>query len=568
MQHTNYSGTLKTTSMTVEPKLSTMLSDLSLHSTQQDDFHPPRSPSRLDFCGSDEEAGVFIGDDDSDGEPRVKIPKSHWFRAFDESDQEDPHFQISTMKAASQSSDTFILPASPFEEDASSEGSEYSSDEEIPTCIDISPSFPTVKFAACTPEPSEASVSVIEEEEDVPAPPAPALMTSAERAVHRLNYPHHGYSRSALLHQKWLWHSRREEWIAWENRDRDSKTGVRSPSPEHSIEGAYSGITEHYDARDEPLPRPACPPSGWERELEDVPPGHVGQDTDAPIYPRIGDLSALRDPYCVNVDRCFHHFPLWMIHKTLYVFDMHQRFIECIERRVTARSFSGSSAAPRVRGSVRRKRAPTPPPSLALSVVTPSEISTSATASGSASTSAPVVASSSSDPSLTPALPSPWEEGRTPADGSDESFSSRMGILPRPDLCPSGSLSDKLRSHRPWELSWYARWELLIGLVQHDSAILNGGMRLSTSSSSPCSLLASESPGISPTSSTETIEAPAEVGVPLRRFSSARSDEPWVLQDSSDDDEDDYGTIVANPTFERAFDEYMHAGFTPDTEYQ
>jgi len=41
------------------------------------------------------------------------------------------------------------------------------------------------------------------------------------------------------------------------------------------------------------------------------------------IHPRRGDLSSLRDPYCIKVDRSFAVLPTWTIGKTLWMYDVH-----------------------------------------------------------------------------------------------------------------------------------------------------------------------------------------------------------------------------------------------------
>ncbi|CDO68157.1 hypothetical protein BN946_scf184938.g9 [Trametes cinnabarina] len=45
----------------------------------------------------------------------------------------------------------------------------------------------------------------------------------------------------------------------------------------------------------------------------------------APIFPRLGDISALRDPYCDWYDRAYINFPTYSIHKILYLHDMLDR---------------------------------------------------------------------------------------------------------------------------------------------------------------------------------------------------------------------------------------------------
>lgn len=41
------------------------------------------------------------------------------------------------------------------------------------------------------------------------------------------------------------------------------------------------------------------------------------------IHPRRGDLTTLRDPYCIEIDRTFVSLPTWTIGKTLWMYDVH-----------------------------------------------------------------------------------------------------------------------------------------------------------------------------------------------------------------------------------------------------
>jgi len=41
------------------------------------------------------------------------------------------------------------------------------------------------------------------------------------------------------------------------------------------------------------------------------------------VHPRRGDISALRDPYCTQIDRCFVDSPTWTIDKVIWLYDLH-----------------------------------------------------------------------------------------------------------------------------------------------------------------------------------------------------------------------------------------------------
>ncbi|KAH0826536.1 hypothetical protein J3R83DRAFT_4889 [Lanmaoa asiatica] len=84
---------------------------------------------------------------------------------------------------------------------------------------------------------------------------------------------------------------------------------------------------------------------------------------------------------------------------------------------------------------------------------------------------------------------------------------------------------------RAWELSWYARWELLIGLFQRDHA-------------------KRDTPDMSVKSASESKATPSSP--PARIFRFTIGDD----EDNADGDGDgDYGTIVPDSNFSADFDE-------------
>lgn len=137
------------------------------------------------------------------------------------------------------------------------------------------------------------------------------------KSPQKSSYSYHGYSRSALNYTKLFWQLRHEEWAEWQ--------AIQKPDASHK----HPPFTSPDDG---PIASCLLPPSLWtprsglDRDRMQCPPGGYSPDMNAPIYPRVGDISALRDPYSVNVDRSFLNFPLWTIQKMLYVYDMHQRF--------------------------------------------------------------------------------------------------------------------------------------------------------------------------------------------------------------------------------------------------
>lgn len=301
-------------------------------------------------------------------------------------------------------------------------------------------------------------------------------------APQRLNYPHHGFSRSALLQQKTLWNSRHDEWAEWQSRMEHGEVQKQ----ESETNSAYTGLaTSHPRVIGSPPPYMRTPPSGLERDLTHHPPKKHEQNAHASIYPRVGDVSALRDPYLVNIDRSFFRLPLWTLHKTLYMFDMQQR------SALLAPPASAYSAA-HVQAS----------------------LSSSTLSSYSSSTSGD---DEESDSTLV-ADDSPVPKSQLPLEPF-QSASSQHSPLSWGTFCG-------------WELSWYAKWELLIGLFQHDRTKYDAFDITVKSTAPPASTAAPSSP-------------------PRRIFHFTVGKD----EDDIEDDDEDYGTLVADSSFSVDFDE-------------
>ncbi|KAJ7927493.1 hypothetical protein B0H13DRAFT_1861257 [Mycena leptocephala] len=115
-------------------------------------------------------------------------------------------------------------------------------------------------------------------------------------------YGHHGRSRHALLHLKYLWSLREDQWDEHSTRMRDTY--------------AYSGMSPLNAPLPPPPPRHSPPlQRATSPDFVPMPP--------MTIHPRRGDLGALRDPYCAHMDRCFVGMPLWTMGKTLWMYDVH-----------------------------------------------------------------------------------------------------------------------------------------------------------------------------------------------------------------------------------------------------
>lgn len=105
---------------------------------------------------------------------------------------------------------------------------------------------------------------------------------------------HHGPSRNHLLQLKAFWTMREEGW---------AYDGVLSPG----------------------RPRSSSPPPGLQptTSTPSTSPKRPPPPTPITMHPRRGDILALRDPYCAQIDRCFSRLPLWTMSKTLFMFDLH-----------------------------------------------------------------------------------------------------------------------------------------------------------------------------------------------------------------------------------------------------
>ncbi|KJA28857.1 hypothetical protein HYPSUDRAFT_622808 [Hypholoma sublateritium FD-334 SS-4] len=119
----------------------------------------------------------------------------------------------------------------------------------------------------------------------------------------RHKYHQHGYSRVALQNLKWFWSTREETW-----------DGVSVNAK------AYGGIVEATPETTRPQPTMATTTKKPARALAPEPDSDSNVDC---VYPRQGDIAALRDPYCADIDRCFANLPVWTMNKTLWMRDVH-----------------------------------------------------------------------------------------------------------------------------------------------------------------------------------------------------------------------------------------------------
>jgi hypothetical protein len=143
----------------------------------------------------------------------------------------------------------------------------------------------------------------------------PNLTIQTDLPVHppsplRPMFPHHGLSRSALQHQKWLWNSRYDEWMQW-------RADVETAEAEM---GPYGGISNAVAIEPPPTRRSRVPsPMSPEAEISPV---SNKAELNEKIFPRTGDITALHDPQVARLDQTFSNYPLCTIQKVLFVCSM------------------------------------------------------------------------------------------------------------------------------------------------------------------------------------------------------------------------------------------------------
>lgn len=143
----------------------------------------------------------------------------------------------------------------------------------------------------------------------------PNLTIPTDLPVHppsplRPMFPHHGLSRSALQHQKWLWNTRYDEWMQWRADVETAEAGM----------GPYGGISNAAAIEPPPLWRSRVPspvPPETEHSLVSK-----KAELNEKIFPRTGDITALHDPQVARLDQTFCNYPLCTIQKVLFVCSM------------------------------------------------------------------------------------------------------------------------------------------------------------------------------------------------------------------------------------------------------
>ena len=126
---------------------------------------------------------------------------------------------------------------------------------------------------------------------------SPGSATYPPPSHQRHNYRHHGHSRLGLQNLKWFWSVREHEWNTCNTDFHNASTYGVSPDVHHDVIHTSNGASTPYFHSHRTLPMT--------------------------IYPRRGDITALRDPYSFHIDRCFAGFASWTIGKILWMLDVH-----------------------------------------------------------------------------------------------------------------------------------------------------------------------------------------------------------------------------------------------------
>jgi hypothetical protein len=182
--------------------------------------------------------------------------------------------------------------------------------DEWSTDSDTSDTTPSSDLRPCSTVPLTSPPILVPDA--FPDQDLPNLTIQTDLPVHppsplRPMFPHHGLSRSALQHQKWLWNTRYDEWMQW-------RAEVEIAEAEM---GPYGGIS-NVAAIEPPSLRRSRVPSPMLPEAEHSPVGMKAEYNEK-IFPRTGDITALHDPQVARLDQTFCNFPLCTIQKVLFV---------------------------------------------------------------------------------------------------------------------------------------------------------------------------------------------------------------------------------------------------------
>ena len=277
-----------------------------------------------------------------------------------------------------------------------------------------------------------------------PSPMSPVTVARPSPKLQRHCYGQHGYSRNALEHVKWFWSLHEEDWEGTEQNPKgvSQEHGIGSSTPFHLSPLSPSQI--------DPMEHTVSPMT---------------------IHPRRGDISALRDPYCTDVDRCFVALPTWTIGKAIW---MHELHMADAKRNASIQDQDDEDTESDYGESE-------------------NELETSASTHFSDDSDTTLVESENEyDQPVTEASPKaknksdkiqdnsarpPYVDGI--AGQSSSSFLSGRLIFDRTSWAQApNDVNPKSRTAEPlkpmWATNWYHRWEFLLDMARRDKAIFDG----------------------------------------------------------------------------------------------
>ena len=295
-------------------------------------------------------------------------------------------------------------------------------------------------------------------------------------------YPNHGYSRPSLLFTRSFWTSKRE---------RDYACVLTEKAPEGAQE-IETGAEPRVEAE------PNYPT--WT---------HCMPPICVTMYPRTGDVAALKHSWGMQVDMCFWTTPMYTIHKLLWMFAVHAGVAarEEVNAMLMGEETNG--------GTIEDDE---------FEQVTMESESTEAS-------DRTLVDDASVDCGWTKSeqdVIMEDAEGR----GADESLPLPSPPAP-PRALPPDSNRRTISPYQPkWALTEYARWQLLVDMVQHEQVGLL----------------------IPPPPMQTQMASAAPARRPPRFFLEDEDEEGWVDEGGrrvsrEDEEDEDYGELVVNPIF-------------------
>jgi hypothetical protein len=359
--------------------------------------------------------------------------------------------------------------------------------------------------------------------------PLSGLGTMKRATLARHNYANRGYSQAAIQAQRELWRKRKYEWDEYEHLL--WQAGI-------SLDEAYGGIVETETGVSLPLP-PYKVDEARKISTPSITSADEDQTTDSKrhnpaIFPRLGDLSSIRNPFLLSVDTWFSDFPLWTLSKLIWIFDINYR---CASSQTTLR---------------------TRPSSLDfMEDLSTSDVSTISWATcDSDASDATLVQETATPKFLTPS--------RIPQ--SADAVALMSSLSSTDTIC-----AKTIRQEQGWETNWFLRWESLYQQVS-----LATDMVLSTSGPMSPLQTSKEATRIILTSATilskhgfgklekaGSLPLAAKVDPKEKRVSI-----PSVILPSEDDEEEDYGDVIPTSKYRMGAHVDPHSMFaTANTEY-